>query len=322
MEKELKEIFKESISEANKVCPPYTFEKFLMFFNGNIIYKPKNSQAIKDYKRLKGKIKDKFSADNLAQLTSYKNVVSNKKLFDLIYFPKLLKGLRPEFSKAVNNYDFMLNVSVFDHEMGHLLIGKEEAKAETYAALMHVKRFGNQTGFLEHSAFEMSAHATCNKVSQIVQFSSNCWLAVAALSKRIDINKLSLKDIREYSALIPEKFEFSEKELEKANDLYIFTRDDEDKLITDRVIDVMHKNIDCDEIYRVGKLVLSQPHIREKLGVKFEFIDINDKSRGFILNPVEALDKKTGKDSIGELIDEKRNFLNKKMTKKLASCIV
>lgn|GEM_PF-7067067 len=317
MEKRLTEIFNQTVNEI-KISDPLKLEKFILVFKDDIIYKTDDQRAVKNYEYHKDTIKKNVLENSLGELINVTRPNSDDTVFNLLYIPSAHIGQRPHLSNIIKDYDYMFNVSVFDHEMGHLLVGKEEAKAESYAALMHVKRFGNKTGFLEQAAFEIAECVTCQTVPEISQFSSNCWFAVEALSKEIDISKLSLKEIIDYAELIPEKFEFSAEKLETISNIYQNCLDDENSLIINNVINKMHKHIDDDDVYRVGKTILSQPHIKGELKIKFEFLDSADKSRGFILNPIEALDKETGTSSIKELVAEKNSDTPKILTKKLA----
>lgn len=197
-----------------------------------------------------------------------------------------------------------------DHEAGHAILKHRdkttynETSAEAFASLMHIKRFGKNTGFIEQKAYTHSNFVIIqDSLENSVYYTSSALFGVDALSKKIDIEQLSTKDLVWYAENLSVFFCMEDSVLDKINEAYKTPRavyEENNLSKSDRKVAIaMLKNKNDEYVYRAGKFYLSQPEIKKSLKGMFwnkalATMEEHEKATGFILNPVEIKERETG----------------------------
>lgn len=217
----------------------------------------------------------------------------------------------------------------FDHEVGHLVAempyniktqNQKESIADVFAILMHVKRFGNQDlKLFDNVAYNYSNYLILS--DDAGYYTSKSIFAAKKFAEEIDIEKLSLNQIKICATQIGSSFALSENKLEKINKTYkkvgeIF---DEEKSTKREYLQeiaktmLAHKN--DEDIYRAGKLFLESQKtsiVIEKLRKTNSFwskalteMKKHEEETNFCLNPIKSKYSKYRKKQLTSLINKK-----------------
>jgi|GEM_PF-2103561 len=232
--------------------------------------------------------------------------------------------------------DRIHEMKTFDHEVGHLLAGVSYSRSEffpdAFTALMHIKRFGKDTDYLQKRPL-VRAGATIIS-GRTSHYTSSVWFAAEKLSKEVDIQSLSNRDILTYAGVLTSMYQLEEKQLKEIKKAYALPSIVFKALQTTPlklIAKAMLKNKNNEEVYRAGRLVIAylEPHPSLKGNLRnknsfwkkaFAEMEAHEKATGFVLNPVEAYDKKHSTDSVKLMIEKKSRQRNRVSSLKTSFC--
>jgi len=216
--------------------------------------------------------------------------------------------------KSFHGLDFNNKKSIifnYDHEFGHLIAETPykiatdhqiEGIADTFALLLHIKRFGYENYDIFHTLATISTDYIILS-DNIDYYTSHAVYAVKALSEEIDIQKLSIKEIAEYATKIGSSFALSEETLEKIKEVYTpareeFNKETPRKEFLEEVVKVMLSNKDDEDVYRAGKLFLSETRTNIFVNQYKKYdsfwshslkeMERHEAETGFSLNPIKV----------------------------------
>ncbi|MBU6475857.1 MAG: hypothetical protein KGQ70_07805 [Alphaproteobacteria bacterium] len=207
----------------------------------------------------------------------------------------------------------MNKIAEFDHEMGHFVVREGDAKnpsrhaaecaADAFAALRHIQRFGGETGFFAHAPFAVAKSVI---FGDKIHYVSAVFQKIAALQKEgiLDIRALSLPETALLAGKLAREYALSAETLGRIHAAYAaapavrnsaFLSKDE----AQAVMRVMLEHRHDDDVYRAGKLYISQAAVQKALdGEDPEVKEMraemarHEKETGFTPDAAAAMDKK------------------------------
>jgi len=205
------------------------------------------------------------------------------------------------------------------HEFGHIVTAtkplketkyEDEFRADAFCAIETAKELGTRCAL-----FTYFPYLRARKVidASPVHCTSNSFFAVEKLAAKIDFNKVSDKEVVEFSRVICDKVKIDALELADIRDTF-------DKVSIDpehpesSIVNIMKRYKDNEILYRAARLYLPVLGISvEKeycsntclnMAETFKEIKEHEKATGFILNPIEAIEKKQNINFADEVIKE------------------
>lgn len=201
------------------------------------------------------------------------------------------------------------------HELGHNFLsgthhGEREDIAETFATLMYVRDFPDADIF-EYKPYSNAYNALDLDYDDYpgAYYHTNIMLASERLSKQIDLTKLSIEEVAEASKEIVKRYSPSEEVRQKIYfEFKYFGSADGDISINDNLECMLET--DNHDVFRTGNAILQETLIAKKNDAQFlkryssKIKEVNKKAydRGVVLNPIDAIDAKTGVDGITEIV--------------------
>jgi len=306
----LTEIFKQSAKAYSEAFPSF-LKKLVIVSTEEVIYV--SPDMVKHFSKY---------PNNLEKLIkrNAKHIKEND-LHAFVYPAEEMEGSKKEFTSlsiamgkintpypAEKHGQEISHILFFDHEMGHLIAGRDknlnfhqgECIADAFCLMMHIKRLGNRRRIFAAVAFANASHPILTGSPK--HYTSQAVFAVEKLSKEIDINKLSLKDIAWYAKRIGTKYALPQKTLDKINEAYKYPRSIYNNAETEKnylalVMKTMLKNKHDEDIYRAGRLLISRSdwHKIIEQNKKIEpfwnealrAMKKHEQETNFILNPLE-----------------------------------
>ncbi len=182
------------------------------------------------------------------------------------------------YNKKIKTVDDVL------HEMGHLLVKNGhkggslkklhigECAADAYRALRHFQLFGINTGFADHNN---SSHVVIERYSPI-HLTGAVVQKIEALSKEVDLSKLSYKGTVKLAGKIAVKYSFDGRTLSKITEAYShlvgeYKVDKNTSKIAKKCFKTMMKNTKDHNVYRVGKLYLNKYEVKKNINQNDSF---------------------------------------------------
>lgn len=304
----LTEIFAQSAKAYNEVFPGL-LKKLVIFSTSNIMYVSpymvdKLSAHTKELQKLLRANSKRIERDGLYAIVNYKECIDETFNFTSITLGRdMFKKPYLANKKHENEISNILN---FDHEIGHIVAGKTgrfdfhvgEGIADAFALIMYLKRFGNRKNIFSSAAYSMASHVVLTNSPR--HYTSRVIFAVEKLSKEVDLSKISIKDAAWYARKIGIKYTLDKKILERINEAYKYPRQvynsGKDEFLLS-VLKTMLKNKNDEEIYRAGKLFISDKDIAKTIrqNCKKDSVWLDNLNSlhkheaivNFVLNPLE-----------------------------------